>query len=1234
MKSLACFLACIATTFICNVALSQSNFHGVVFSFHSTLESTELEDLENYPDLQQLFENYSADSVTKAYRGAPPESRIHKYFKVWVDSVSKFALRDSMIEYFSATVDLVELDGDFFTLAHYPDDYGKEFNDEQHALDFIKAPLAWEISSGDNGIIIAILNEAPEDHEDLDANVVYKYTSNDPDGHGTKVAGCAAAVTDNDKGLSSIGYNSKMYFQYAGNLYDPVIGAVSAGARVVSVSVVSFHYSQATQDLYEQLYDDGIIAFAGAGNGACWELFGRCNKLPCDEICPTSIPCDKYSPNDNLGTIGNGECMIYPASYNKVTSVSSIGHHNDLGWQDPFDQREYFWKDIHESVIGEPLSTHTHNDSVDLCAPGWHIETTFPGNSYAHTNGTSFSTPMVAGIAALMIDVRQCLSPEEIEWILKRTAVNVDNVMHNNVNLNDPYIGKLGAGRVDAYEALKWVDDGLSFEIKEGENVTWEATRRISGKVVVKPEGSLTIEGNVLFSGDGQIIVERGGRLVIDGGILTYGVTKVSGCPETGFWKGIEVHGHHDEPHTASIATQALSGTYPSDQEDHGVVIVKNGARIENAYVGIRNAKMESWGFNQDYSGGIILVEDATIANCWKSVEMWRFRPDQDGSAASAANVSRFYNTDFITTDEWPDPLKLPQAFVTMWENHSVVFRQCRFENEDYQQYDIEKQGTGIRSFNASYHVVGNCISPLPATQCNIGPCHFEGLTMGIDAQGLANMNAYLLVYNNTFTNVQRGIRLAGANFGHIHNNIFYINDAGEGPGFDTYGIRTERATGFDIQGNSFSLESQYLNSYGTIVRNSTFRNITTGGITSLLGNNEYTNHLTGIQTEQYNGNGQRGLALNCNSLTAHQTGIGVSPSGKGSLRDQGDGCTNDDHQPGNDFYSITCDYDPPVVLHIKVGINDIVYYEDPDNPAPSNEDCVKLFQTGALGNTPAGYLRCNSNGDPVDCSYVSPFSIPHTYEDTPIEIKKEALRSVIGESEDLIEVQEARTELVRLLLYVDSVDAAIAQVVELPGTEKYYLLAATGYGLGNATMAREWLDSITVTEGYDTIHYDVLDILVSALEAGRNVDSLQVGELAQLESLHQSDSAASVLAENLLGFINDTLYHRLAELWPESEGKWDGQDVEKTLNETEIWLGQNVPNPATNRTAIPYKVPEGADAYLEISDLHGRRLGLVRIPDGYNTIELSLQELPKGILIYRLLLDGLAPIARPLVNL
>ncbi|MFH1073424.1 MAG: S8 family serine peptidase [Nanoarchaeota archaeon] len=64
-------------------------------------------------------------------------------------------------------------------------------------------------------------------------------------------------------------------------------------------------------------------------------------------------------------------------------------------------------------------------EMTDLVAPGVSITSTSQGVSFSPLDGTSFSTPHVSGVAALLFSLNPGLSPAEVESIMKTTAVDV-----------------------------------------------------------------------------------------------------------------------------------------------------------------------------------------------------------------------------------------------------------------------------------------------------------------------------------------------------------------------------------------------------------------------------------------------------------------------------------------------------------------------------------------------------------------------------------------------------------------------------------------------------------------------------------------------------------------------------------------------------------------------------------------------------------------------------------------
>jgi PKD repeat protein len=289
-----------------------------------------------------------------------------------------------------------------------PNDLGGQAGaNNQYALWIIDAPLAWDINTGTSEIKVAIVDDAVlVTHPDLIPNLVPGYDvafdtdnpmPNDPNmTHGTHVAGIVGAATNNGIGVSSIGFNLKIMpvkssseSQVVTDAYAGVVWAADNGADVINMSWGGSGFSQTGQNILNYAYEAGCVNVAASGN-------------------------------DNVSDV------FYPAGYDNVLSVSSTtstdaksGFSNFGAW-------------------------------VDVAAPGSNILSTYHNNfnpSYNAISGTSMASPMVAGLAGLVLSVNPELTQTQVMDCITNTADNID--------ANNPaFIGQLGSGRINAYGAV------------------------------------------------------------------------------------------------------------------------------------------------------------------------------------------------------------------------------------------------------------------------------------------------------------------------------------------------------------------------------------------------------------------------------------------------------------------------------------------------------------------------------------------------------------------------------------------------------------------------------------------------------------------------------------------------------------------------------------------------------------------------------------------------------------
>lgn len=267
------------------------------------------------------------------------------------------------------------------------------------ALPKIQAPTAWDSTNG-TGVTIAILDTGLDAvHPDLVANVVpgwnvYDDNSNtaDVNGHGTWVAGVAAMVANNAKGSAGVAWGAEIMpiriadanaYAYWSTVAQGIYWAADNGAKVVNISYNGVSGSSSVQSAAQYLRGKGGVVIVAAGNSGGLE---------------------NIAANDSLLTVAATDQNDVRASF------SSYGAY------------------------------------VDLSAPGVSLYTTTVGGGFANASGTSFSSPVVAATAALMLSANAKLAPADVDRILKATARDLGTAGY------DQYYG---SGRVNAASAVQ-----------------------------------------------------------------------------------------------------------------------------------------------------------------------------------------------------------------------------------------------------------------------------------------------------------------------------------------------------------------------------------------------------------------------------------------------------------------------------------------------------------------------------------------------------------------------------------------------------------------------------------------------------------------------------------------------------------------------------------------------------------------------------------------------------------
>ncbi|HET6428712.1 MAG TPA: S8 family serine peptidase, partial [Phycisphaerae bacterium] len=320
----------------------------------------------------------------------------------------------------------------------------------------IQAPTGWDVTTGSSSVIIAFVDSGVDtNHPDL-AGRIWNNPSpgTDPEGmyfedfhgwsfvdgnnnvqpvpgggdndtvsHGTLTAGLAAAIGNEGYGTAGVSWQPKIMeckvFDAGGNgasnsmIVEAMDYAVARGAKVINLSL-------GTQGTFESIYtpavraayEAGVVVVAAAGNNTT--AFNNNSTSWSSPVC-----------NDSDAT--------HPGA-NWVLGVAAT---------DQFDRKSDF----------SNWDSSTAKTFVDVAAPGTVVYgTVFQDGSpqfsafWGTNSGTSFSAPIVAGLAALVLSQHPTYTPAQVIATIRGNADNIDSV--------SGYPGMLGGGRVNMARAL------------------------------------------------------------------------------------------------------------------------------------------------------------------------------------------------------------------------------------------------------------------------------------------------------------------------------------------------------------------------------------------------------------------------------------------------------------------------------------------------------------------------------------------------------------------------------------------------------------------------------------------------------------------------------------------------------------------------------------------------------------------------------------------------------------
>lgn len=327
----------------------------------------------------------------------------------------------------------------------------------------------------------------------------------------------------------------------------------------------------------------------------------------------------------------------------------------------------------------------------------------------------------------------------------------------------------------------------ISTSIEIVGDVTWAQSMDVYHDIVIKPGASLTIlDCEIRMVKGGKIIVENGGKLIVDNATIT------NYCD---FWKGIEVWGKGNSVSHPEIV-DVITGVYPEDDSDHGVVYLRNNAKIESAETAISTYNSD-YPTSSIYYGGIVVAHDSEFHNNIISLYMHPF--DVAPSNTDDDNVSEFYMCSFKRDNQMPCETYVSSE-VFLVDIDGVLFHACDFENTFSGCTDFDFP-IGINSTNSTYTVESAC-DFLAEEGCEEFETSFSGYFRGIIATNTSPRPRPITINDVVFANNERAVLFSSILNSEIWRCKFEIPDFENRTG---YGLYLEGCINYHVEGNYFT---------------------------------------------------------------------------------------------------------------------------------------------------------------------------------------------------------------------------------------------------------------------------------------------------------------------------------------------------------------------------------------------------------------------------------------------
>lgn len=668
-----------------------------------------------------------------------------------------------------------------------------------------------------------------------------------------------------------------------------------------------------------------------------------------------------------------------------------------------------------------------------------------------------------------------------------------------------------------------------------------------------------------------EVQMPPNGKIVVEKGakLILDGGNITAYHPKTS-WKGIELYGDKtQEP-------------YPQHQ---GSLEMINESTIEYAELGVQDFISGVWN-----GGGIILAANSTFKDCRKSVGLNDYPDYPRGSSCS------FYKVKFITENQAAKTNRSLAGIgaFTSYNERGVLISQCTFENSiPVSAMAMDDRSVAIYSMDAGFRIEGSS---------------FKGFKTAVYPTTASNTPLRTVkVINNTFEENGTAIRFADnfsfAQDNHISRMTGYLYTANNIANYRLgSGIEAENAGGLTITRNTITQEDEF--AIGITVTD-------TRDYGGRVIDNVIDQTRVGIQTQKDNPN----LDLLCNTISNNSAAaFAINPQSPNGyiLKNQGSGCTGTDYRAGNKFSNNARD------IMSSLSNNWGYWYWQPD-PAqiPQNNSGTVLPQpcTGT-GEDPNS--QCNLAGSvesDIEAAFDEAYTSWPTQEEGPMHMMR--LSYIVSGFND-------RNDRTGLIKFFEKAGTDDARKMLIP----LYIES------GRYSDAQGAVQQLELPQGEKTLYQQFYDVLIRQ-KTHNQYPSQMPGDDASVirEIAARNIPGLSGQARSILEYAFNEPWHHVQEQLSDDQVKHTGGTA-ATILVQKAQLLDAVPNPAQGKTRITVRLPlnDSGHASLQIRNGMGQVVKSYVLNGTESTTEVFTAELPVGIYLYSLVVDGQVVATRKLI--